>query len=282
MSAFQPNKTPTKIYNLRSDTVTRPTPAVRTAMANAVVGDDAHGDCPTMKQLETVAAQITGKEAACFVVSGTAGNLCSMMAYCASRGSEVITGDKAHIILYEGGGISAIAGALVRTARTNPDGSLNLQDVEANIRTSDDIMFPQTVAIAVETTHCAAGGKVVPLSFFQELKVLADTYHIPIHLDGARLFNATAALGCAVSEVCQYVDSVTFCLSKGLGAPVGSVICGSATFIKQVRRARKMTGGTTHQCGVLAAAGLVGLANLDRIKDDNANALALAVLLQVI
>ena len=177
-------------WNLRSDTVTRPTPEVRTAMANAIVGDDAHGDCPTMKQLETLAATITGKAAAVFVVSGTAGNLCSMMAYCEKRGSEVITGDKAHMILYEGGGISAVAGALVRTVHTNSDGSLDLKEIENNIRKSQDIMFPQTVAIATETTHCSLGGKVVPLQFFQELKVLAEKYSIPIHLDGARMFNA--------------------------------------------------------------------------------------------
>ena len=181
--------------NLRSDTVTRPTPHVRAAMANAVVGDDAHGDCPTMQRLETLACDITGKEAACFVVSGTAGNLCSMMAYCQRKGSEVITGDKAHIILYEGGGISAVAGALVRTVPTHHDGSLDLVAVEHNIRKSEDLMFPTTVAIATETTHCSLGGKVVPLQFFQELRALADKYSVPVHLDGARLFNASAALG---------------------------------------------------------------------------------------
>ena len=182
-------------FNLRSDTVTRPTPQVRAAMANAVVGDDAHGDCPTMQRLERLACDITGKEAACFVVSGTAGNLCSMMAYCERRGSEVITGDKAHMILYEGGGISAVAGALVRTVPTRPDGSLDLVAVEHNIRKSEDLMFPTTVAIATETTHCSLGGKVVPLHFFQELRALADKYSVPVHLDGARLFNASAALG---------------------------------------------------------------------------------------
>ena len=212
-------------------------------MANAVVGDDAHGDCPTMKQLEFLAANLTGKESAVFVVSGTAGNLCSMMAYCEKRGSEVITGDKAHMILYEGGGISAVAGALVRTVHTNSDGSLDLTEIENNIRKTQDIMFPQTVAIATETTHCSLGGKVVPLQFFQELKVLSEKYSIPIHLDGARIFNAAAALGVEVKEITKYVNSVTFCLSKGLGAPVGSVICGSVDFIKRVRRARKMTGG---------------------------------------
>ena len=218
-----------------------------------------------------------GKEAACFVVSGTAGNLCSMMAYCERRGSEVITGDKAHMILYEGGGISAIANALVRTVQTHPNGSLNLDEIEKKIRKGPkDPMFPSTECIAVETTHCSLGGKVVPLSFFEELRQLSNKYHsIPIHLDGARLFNACASLNCSPLDITRFVDSVTFCLSKGLGCPVGSVICGSSTFIKRVRRARKMVGGTTHQCGILAAAGLIGLQEKiykTQIHNDNKNA----------
>ena len=240
--------TATANYNLRSDTVTRPTAEVRAAMASAVVGDDAHGDCPTMKDLERLAADMTGKESSCFVVSGTAGNLCSIMSYCEKRGSEVITGDKAHVVLYEGGGIAAIAGALVRTCRTEANGTLNLHDVEDNIRKSNDIMFPQTVCIAIETTHCAMGGTVLPLSFFKELRILADKWNIPIHLDGARLFNAAVALGVNVSEITKFVDSVTFSLSKCLGAPVGSIVCGNTKFIKKVRRARKMTGGTSKYC----------------------------------
>ena len=268
-------------FNLRSDTVTRPTAAMRSAMAAADVGDDAHGDCPTVKALEARAAALMGKEAGVFVVSGVMGNLVSIMAHCEQRGSEVIAGSTSHIIIYEGGGVSIVAGALVRSVPNNAaDGTMDLAAIEACIRSSDEAgMFPATRCICLENTQCSSGGKVPPLAFGDAVQELASRRGVQVHLDGARIFNAAAALGCSPARVASCADSVTFCLSKGLGAPVGSVVCGTAAFCTRVRRARKLVGGTMHQCGILAAAGLVALADehiAEQPRRDQANAYQLA------
>lgn len=265
--------------------MTRPTAAVRAAMAGAVVGDDAHGDCPTTKALEARAAALTGKAAAAFVCSGVQGNLASILAYTEQRGSEVICGDKAHIMLHEGGGCAALAGAMMRTLPVREDGTWDLAQLEAAIRTSDDPMFPRTRAVCVENTHCALGGRAVPLQWCHEVKRIAAERGVCVHMDGARLFNAAAQLGCTAADVAACADSVTFSLSKGLGGPCGSVVCGPADFINKVRRARKMLGGTMHQVGVLAAAGLEVLKGpdvLSQARRDHANAARLAEMINAL
>lgn len=269
------------MHNLRSDTVTRPTPAVRAAMCSAVVGDDAHGDCQTTKLLEARAAELSGKEAAAFVCSGVMGNLASILAYTEQRGSEVICGDKAHIMLHEGGGCAALAGAMMRTLRLKDDGTWDLDEMRGAIRVSDDPMFPQTRVICLENTQCALAGIIVPLLWCQKVKAIAVERGVKVHLDGARIFNAAARLGCTVKDVAACADSVTFSLSKGLGGPCGSCVCGDAEFIRKVRKARKMLGGTMHQVGVLAAAGLEILKGdiLKQFTVDHSNATLLAKLI---
>ena len=263
------------VFNLRSDTCTRPTAAVRAAMANAVVGDDAHGDCPTVKALEARGAALVGMEAAVFVPSGTMGNLASIMAHCAERGAELVCGDHAHILHYAmckdrtitllHGGCAALAGALVRAVPHRADGSLALDDVA---RASG----PRTAVVCVENALCHLGGLAPPLAWHAALcaQCAARAPPCAVHLDGARLFDACAALGCAPRELGACADSLTFCLSKGLGAPVGSLVCGGTAFCAKVRDARKMLGGTMHQCGVLAAAGL------EVLKDEHVSARAVA------
>jgi len=261
--------------DLRSDTVTQPTPEMREAMMRAELGDDVFGDDPTVNRLEEMAAAKLGKAAAVFVASGTMGNLASLLTHC-NRGEEVIVGDQAHIFRYEAGGSSALGGIAQFQIPNNPDGTLPLDKVEAAIRGSDQ-HEARTRLIALENTHNRCGGTVLPLSYMQQMRELADRHHLKVHLDGARAFNAAVALGVEVTAITQHVDSVTFCLSKGLSAPVGSVICGSRDFIAQARRYRKMLGGGMRQAGVLAAAGIVALEQMiDRLAEDHANARRLA------
>jgi threonine aldolase len=261
--------------DLRSDTVTQPTPEMREAMSRAELGDDVFGDDPTVNRLEELAAVKLGKEAAVFVASGTLGNLASLLTHC-ERGEEVIVGDQAHIFRYEAGGSSALGGIAQFQIPNHPDGTLPLDKVEAAIRGSDQ-HEARTKLIALEDTHNRCGGTVLPLAYLKQVRELADKHNLKVHLDGARVFNASAALGVDVKAITQYADSVTFCLSKGLSAPVGSVICGSREFIAQVRRYRKMLGGGMRQAGVLAAAGIVALEKMvDRLAEDHANARRLA------
>lgn len=258
--------------DLRSDTVTWPTPEMREAMANAPVGDDVWGDDPTVQRLEALAAERLGKEAALFVSSGTQGNLIAILAHC-QRGDEMIVGHRAHTFVDEAGGASALGGVHPRTIHVQKDGTLALDDIRAAIRDPRDIHYPPTRLIELENTQGERGGVPIPPAYMRSVRVLADEYGLVVHLDGARLWNAVAALGCDVKELVAPVDSVTFCLSKGLCAPVGSLLCGSEEFVNRARRVRKMLGGGMRQVGILAAAGLIGLEKMTaRLGEDHENA----------
>lgn len=263
------------IIDLRSDTVTKPTPAMRQAMYDAEVGDDVLGDDPTVKRLEELAAGRLGKEAALFVPSGTMGNLASLLVHC-GRGDEVILGDQAHIYVYEAGGSSAVGSIHPRPLPNRPDGSIDLELIEAAIR-PNDVHAPRTKLLALENTHNRCSGAVLPLAYMEAASALAHRRGLAVHLDGARVFNAAVALGVDVQTLVAGCDSVSFCLSKGLGAPVGSVIVSSTAFIHEARRARKVLGGAMRQAGVIAAAGIVALTEMvERLADDHANARRLA------
>lgn len=263
------------LIDLRSDTVSKPTPAMREAMYRAEVGDDVYCEDPTVNRLEEMAAERMGKEAGLFVPSGTMGNLAAVMAHC-QRGEEAVMGHLGHTVLFEVGGISALGGVFAHTLPNQPDGSLRLEDIREAIR-GEDIHHPQTRLIILENTHNRCGGVVLGLDYMARVGALAREYGLKIHLDGARLFNAAAALGVAAAELTKDVDTVTFCLSKGLCAPVGSVLCGSTEFIHQARRVRKQLGGGMRQAGVVAAAGIVALEKMtERLVEDHARAQKLA------
>ena len=264
-----------KIIDLRSDTVTWPTAEMRAAMANAEVGDDVYGEDPTVNKLQDLAAARMGKQAALFVPSGAMGNLAALLAHCL-RGDEVILGDLSHPYLYEAGSMAALGGIQPRSLPNKPDGTLALEEIRAAIR-EDDPHFPVTRLIALENTHNRCNG--VPLSgeYTRSVGELAHQNKLALHIDGARIFNAAVALRVPVSELVAAADSVTFCLSKGLCAPVGSVLCGSKEFIGKALRARKQLGGGMRQAGVLAAAGIIALEKMvDRLAEDHARAKLLA------
>ncbi len=264
-----------EFIDLRSDTVTHPTPAMRVAMAQAEVGDDVYGEDPTVNRLQELAAEKLGKEAALFVPSGTMGNLASILAHC-TRGDEVIMGNKAHTFLYEAGGISALGGVHSRQVPNLPDGTLDLDDLREAIR-PNDVHQPITRLIALENTHNRCGGVAISLAYMQEVGEFAHRHGIQVHLDGARIFNAAIALGVEAKALAATVDSVTFCLSKGLCAPVGSMICGTRDFIEKAHRLRKQLGGGMRQAGILAAAGIVALETMiDRLAEDHQRAQRLA------
>lgn len=264
-----------RVVDLRSDTKTKPTHAMREAIFAAEVGDDVAGEDPTVNRLEELAASLLGKEAALLVVSGTMGNLVSLLTHC-SRGQEVILGDWSHIYWSEVGGAAALGGISYRPVRNQPDGTMDLEEIEAAIR-SADIHYPETALICLENTHNRMGGRVLTLDYMKAVHDLARRYGIAVHLDGARLFNAAIFLGVSARTIASYVDSVQICLSKGLGAPVGSLIAGSADFIARARKVRKMVGGGMRQAGIIAAAGIVALTqHVERLKEDHANAKLLA------
>ena len=264
-----------RIVDLRSDTVTLPTPAMREAMYRAEVGDDVYGEDPTVNRLEAMAAERMGKEAALFVVSGTMGNLVSLLTHC-GRGDEVIMGDKAHSFLYEAQGASVLGGIAVRTVPNLPNGMLDPADVEAAI-SEDNVHFPRTRLICLENTHNRCGGAVLTPAQMATIREIARRHGLAVHLDGARIFNAAVALGIEAKEIAAQADSVQFCFSKGLSAPVGSAICGSAEFIKAARRNRKIVGGGMRQAGVIAAAAIVALEQMvERLAEDHENARILA------
>ena len=261
--------------DLRSDTVTLPSEEMREAIYRAELGDDVFGEDPTVNRLERMAAQRVGKESALLVVSGTMGNLVSILARC-GRGEEIILGDVSHTFLYEAGGISALGGIHPHTVRNQPDGTVRLEDIEAAIR-ADNVHFPRTRLICLENTHNRCGGAALSAEYMAAVAALARRHHLGVHLDGARVFNAAVALGVDVKELTQHVETLTFCLSKGLAAPVGSVICGPEEFIAEARRIRKVVGGGMRQAGVIAAAGIVALDEMiDRIQEDHENAARLA------
>ncbi|KAL0892696.1 hypothetical protein ABMA27_014414 [Loxostege sticticalis] len=246
------------IVDLRSDTVTKPTKAMKHAMVNSALGDDVFGEDPTVNALESKIANMLGKQAALFVPSGTMSNLIAIMVHCNKRGSEAIVGELSHIFRYEQGGASHLGNVMLTTLPNNPDGTFSLAALEARVRGSD-IHEPITSLVCIENTHNVCGGKAVPLKWIDELATVCKKHSLPIHMDGARLFNACEYLKESPARVVRDCASVSVCFSKGLSAPVGSALVGSYHFIEQARRVRKMLGGGMRQAGVLAAAALVAL-----------------------
>ena len=265
----------TRVIDLRSDTVTLPTPAMRQAIAEAELGDDVWREDPTVNRLEAMAAERLGKEAALLTASGTMSNLVALLTHC-QRGDEVLLGDEAHIFHYEVAGAAALGGLELRTIPNDSRGHLHPKDVEEAIRLPD-IHHPRTGLVCLENTHNRCGGAVLSEGDMEAVAQVAHRWGIPVHLDGARIFNAAIALGVEAESLAAEADSVQFCLSKGLSAPVGSVICGSADFIREARRTRKVVGGGMRQAGIIAAAGIVALEQMvDRLADDHRNARILA------
>ncbi len=264
-----------RLVDLRSDTVTRPTAAMRRAMAEAEVGDDHYGDDPTVNRLETRAAEMLGKEAAVYVSSGTMGNLAAVLTHC-GRGQEVVMGSECHIFHYELGGTATLGGLPWQVVRNTRFGTMELDDLRGAIKTPAG-GESLTGVLCLENTHNRCGGVVISPA---DLKAMADIAHdagVPVHLDGARVFNAAAALGVPVAEVVREMDTVQFCFSKGLAAPVGSILVGSAEFIGRARRTRRMLGGAMRQAGVIAAAAYVALTEMaERLPEDHARARRLA------
>jgi threonine aldolase len=263
------------IVDLRSDTVTKPTVEMIEAMAKAEVGDDVYGEDPTINQLQDIAAEKMGKAAGLFVPSGTMGNLIAVMVHC-QRGDEAIMGDKGHTFSFEAGGISALGGVFPHTLPNQADGTLKIDDILGAIR-PDDIHHPVSRLVILENTQNRCGGVVLSKEYTNEVCRLAHDHELTLHIDGARIFNAAVALATSAKELVSSADSVTFCLSKGLCAPVGSVLCGSREFIDKAKRIRKMLGGGMRQAGILAAAGLVALESMvERLVDDHRRAGELA------
>ena len=261
--------------DLRSDTVTHPTPAMRQAMAAAEVGDDGWGDDPTVNRLQETVARTMGMEAAVFVPSGTMANLASILSHC-QRGDEVIVGDQSHIYLYEYGGASALGGAAYRQLPNAEDGTMDPQAIEDAIR-PESPRFPRTALVCLENTHNRCSGRVLTPEYTDAVADIAHRRDASLHLDGARIFNAAVHLGLPPAELVRSVDSVMFCFSKGLSCPVGSIVCGPRDFIERARLSRNMLGGGMRQAGVLAAAALVALDDMvERLAEDHANALRLA------
>jgi threonine aldolase len=264
-----------KVIDLRSDTITYPTPEMRKAMFEAEVGDDVYGEDPTVNRLEAMSAKMTGKEAALFTSSGTQSNLAAVLTL-THHGDEVIVGDQAHILWYEVAGAATLGGVMLRTVPNDGSGRISLDDIDRTIR-GKDIHYPETTLLCLENTHNRCGGAVLTPDYTREVCSLAHKRGLNVHLDGARIFNAAVALGVPATALTQNVDSVAVCLSKGLSAPVGSLLCGSIAFIERARRFRKMLGGGMRQAGVIAAAGVVALETMvDRLAEDHANARRLA------
>ena len=260
------------VIDLRSDTVTRPGPEMRRVMAEAEVGDDVFRDDPTVDRLEDLAAGMLGKEAGLFVASGTQSNLCALLAHC-GRGDEYIVGQQAHTYVYEGGGAAALGGIQPQPLDLEEDGTLDLQRVEGLIK-PDDYHYARTRLLCLENT---TNGRVLPMGHAEEARALVDRHELLLHLDGARLFNAAIKSDRSAADLAAPFDTVSICLSKGLGAPVGSVLAGSADFIKEARRWRKVVGGGMRQAGFLAAAGIHALEHhVERLADDHINAERLA------
>jgi threonine aldolase len=264
-----------KVIDLRSDTVTHPTPAMREAMATAEVGDDVFGDDPTVNRLEAMAARIVGKEAAVFVASGTMGNLVALLSHC-KRGDEAIVGSETHMLYYEVGAAAGLGGVQLRPVPNDRQGRLDPKDVEAMIR-GQDIHYPRTSLVCLENTHNRCGGAVLTAADTAAVARVAHDHGAAVHVDGARIFNAAVALGVPAASLVEEADSISFCLSKGLSAPVGSLVCGSGEFVERARKSRKMLGGGMRQVGVLAAPGIVALEGMvERLQEDHENARLLA------
>jgi threonine aldolase len=264
-----------RVIDLRSDTLTLPSAEMRRAIAEAPVGDDVYGEDPSIRRLEAMSAERMGKEAAVFVASGTMSNLAAIMAHC-GRGDEAITGSESHILHYEVASAAGVAGVQLRPVANDARGRMDPDAVEALIR-GENVHHPTTALLCLENTHNRCGGAAIPLDEIEALSGVAHRHGVRVHVDGARIFNAAIALKTTTAALAEPVDSIGFCLSKGLGAPVGSVLCGSGEFIAVARKMRKMLGGGMRQAGILAAAGVYALDHMvDRLADDHANAKLLA------
>jgi len=265
------------MIDLRSDTVTLPTPAMREAMYHAEVGDDVYHEDPTINRLQEMVAERLGKEDAIFVPSGTMGNAASILAH-AGRGEAVIVGNQSHIYHYEVGGASTLGGSPMVVVQTAPDGMLDPYEIQINISDGSDEHSAPSALLCIENTHNRCGGSVLSLEQVEQLTTLAHSYGLMVHMDGARVFNAAIALGIPVSTLVRTVDSIMFCLSKGLSAPVGSMVVGRRDFIQRALRMRKLLGGGMRQAGVLAAAGIVALEQMvDRLVEDHETSKQLAL-----
>lgn len=263
------------MIDLRSDTVTLPSPEMRLCIYQAELGDDLFKEDPTVNRLEELAAEVTGKEEALLTSSGTMSNLLSHMTHC-QPGDEVVVGQNHHTVLYEVGGAASIAGVLFRTLGLDESGCYDLGQLERAIRTRD-LWEPPTALIWTENTFADGGGAVVPTADLQKMSAVARQHSVPIHLDGARVFNAATYLGVQVSEITTYADTVSFCLTKGLAAPVGSMLCGPGDFVSEARRNRQKLGGGLRQAGIIAAAGIYAIEKMsERLQEDHDNARLLA------
>ena len=264
------------MIDLRSDTVTLPTPEMREAIARAELGDDVYGEDPTVNRLEAMAASAMGKEAALLVASGTMGNLIAMLVHC-SRGTKAVLGARAHTYLYEAGGAAALGGVVLTPVRNSDDGEFALDELANELATPADPHFAPHALVAMENTHNRCGGEAIGLAHMAAVAELARRHGLAVHLDGARIFNAALALEASATGIAAQADTVSFCLSKGLACPVGTMLCGPRPFVERARRMRKMLGGGMRQAGIIAAAGIVALtAMIDRLAEDHENARALA------
>jgi threonine aldolase len=264
------------MIDLRSDTVTVPTDEMRKAMAHAEVGDDVYGEDPTVNKLQCISAEIMGKEAALFVPSGTMGNLISVLTHC-NRGDQAIMGHLGHTFLFEVGGVSALGGVFPHTLQNRPDGTLAVEDIRSAIHDNDD-HTPRSRLIILENTHNRCGGVAISKEYTDQVASIAHHNGMSLHIDGARIFNAACALNTSAAELVEAADSVTFCLSKGLCAPVGSVVCGSNDFIIRARKIRKQLGGGMRQAGIIAAAGIIAITKMTkRLSEDHERARLLAI-----
>jgi threonine aldolase len=265
-----------KTIDLRSDTVTLPTDEMREAIARAELGDDVYGEDPTVNQLERLAASMMGKDAAMLVPSGTMGNLAAMLTHCA-RGTKAFLGSQAHTYVYEAGGAAALGGVVMTPIENHPGGELDLDQLRDELERPPDAHFAPPALVVLENTHNLCAGAAVDLSHVAAVAELAHGHSLPVHLDGARIFNAALALETTPEKIASFADSVSFCLSKGLACPVGSLLCGDAEFIARARRMRKALGGGMRQAGIIAAAGIVALHTMiDRMAEDHLNARVLA------
>ncbi|KAL2078487.1 hypothetical protein ACEWY4_026172 [Coilia grayii] len=267
-----------RTIDLRSDTVTKPGPLMRRVMSEAEVGDDVFGEDPTVNELQQQAAELFGMESALFCPTGTMSNLIAVMVHCRERGDEMIVGDLSHVHIYEQGNCAQLAGVHSTTVTTLPNGTFDLDQLESKIRHGyPDAHYPRSRLVCVENTHNIQGGRVLPLDFLKELRSLTDRYGLKVHMDGARVMNAAIALGVPPSTILQHCHTVSVCLSKGLGAPVGTVLGGPKEFVEQAVRARKALGGGMRQAGILAAAGKLALSDMvGRLQEDHRNARSFA------
>uniref|UniRef100_G3MR70 Aromatic amino acid beta-eliminating lyase/threonine aldolase domain-containing protein n=1 Tax=Amblyomma maculatum TaxID=34609 RepID=G3MR70_AMBMU len=265
-----------RVVDLRSDTVTKPTPEMRQAMRDAEVGDDVFKEDPTVNELERVVAELLGKEAALYVPTGTMGNLAAVMAHCDRRGQEILVGDASHLFLNEQGGVAQVAGVQSWAVPTQKDGRLLVEDLEFRVR-HRDFHCPTTSLLCLENTHNVCGGTVLPVDYMEQAAQFAKANKIPLHMDGARIMNAATYLGLPVKDILRGCDTVQMCISKGLACPIGSLVAGPKDFIYKVARVRKCLGGAMRQAGIVAAAGLVSLRTIvPRLHEDHENTQRLA------